>query len=58
MSTKLGVASFLSQSGKLINLSGIERDRIFDINPEVRGAVSRVADEKKFKIKTLKSPRC
>ena len=48
MSTKLGIASFLSQSGKLINLSGIERDRIFDINPEVRGAVSRVADEKKF----------
>ena len=48
MSTKRGVASFLSQRGKLINLSGIDRDRIFDINPEVRGAVSRVADEKKF----------
>ena len=47
-STKIGVASFLGQSGKLVNFSGIERDRIFDINPELRGAVSRTADDKKF----------
>ena len=47
-STKIGVASFLGQSGKLVNFSGIDRDRIFDINPELRGAVSRTADDKKF----------
>ena len=48
ISTKLGAASFLGQSGKLVNLSGIERDRIFDINPEIRGAVKREADDKNF----------
>ena len=48
ISTKIGVASFLGQSGKLVNLSGIKRDRIFDINPELRGAVSRLTDDKKF----------
>ena len=48
ISTKLGAASFLAQSGKLLNLSGIERDRIFDINPEIRGAVKREADDKNY----------
>ena len=48
INTKLGAASFLGQSGKLVNLSGIERDRIFDINPEIRGAVRREADDKNF----------
>ena len=43
INTKLGAASFLGQSGKLVNLSGIERDRIFDINPEIRGAVRRLS---------------
>ena len=51
VSTKLGIASFLGQSGKLVNLSGIERDRIFDINPEIRGAVSRAADDKNLILK-------
>ena len=48
INTKLGAASFLGQSGKLVNLSGIERDRIFDINPEIRGAVRREIDDKNF----------
>ncbi len=48
INTRLGAASFLGQSGKLVNLSGIERDRIFDINPEIRGAVRREADDKNF----------
>ena len=46
--TQLGVASFLAQTGKLINISGIKRDRVFEINPEIRGSIARPADYKNF----------
>lgn len=46
--TQLGVASFLAQTGKLINISGIKRDRVFEINPEIRGSMARPADYKNF----------
>ncbi|MDP6611356.1 MAG: DUF5916 domain-containing protein, partial [Candidatus Marinimicrobia bacterium] len=46
--TQLGVASFLAQTGKLVNISGIRRDRVFEINPEIRGSIARPADYKNF----------
>jgi len=50
--TQLGVASFLAQTGKLINISGIKRDRVFEINPEIRGSMARPADYKNFDSET------
>ena len=45
---KLDVASFLAQSGKLINISGIEREKIFEINPELRSSLQRGPSTDKY----------
>ena len=45
---KLDVASFLAQSGKLINISGIEREKIFEINPELRSSLRRGPSTDKY----------
>ncbi len=45
---KLDVASFLAQSGKLLNISGIERERIFEINPELRSSLQRGPSTDKY----------
>ena len=45
---KLDVASFLAQSGKLVNISGIEREKIFEINPELRSSLQRGPSTDKY----------
>jgi len=45
---KLDVASFLAQSGKLTNISGIERENIFEINPEIRSSLQRGPSTDKY----------
>jgi len=45
----LDVASFLAQSGKLINITGIEREKIFEINPELRTSLQRGPSPEKYK---------
>jgi|TARA_B110000263_G_C15311954_1_gene514017 hypothetical protein len=47
---KLDVASFLAQSGRLINISGIEREKIFEINPELRSSIKRGPSTEKYKV--------
>ena len=46
--TRLGMASFLGQGGQLIDMTGFERGRVFDIIPEIRGTLERGADDKEF----------
>ena len=45
----LDVASFLAQSGKLVNISGIDRDKIFEISPEFRTSLQRGPAPEKYK---------
>ena len=47
---KLDVASFLAQNGKLTNISGIERDKVLEINPEIRSSFQRGPSPEKYKI--------
>ena len=47
---KLGSVSFLAQSGKLIDITGIDREKIFDINPELRSALQRGPSPEKYKV--------
>ena len=47
---KLGSVSFLAQSGKLIDMTGIDREKIFDINPELRSTLQRGPHPEKYKV--------
>ena len=50
---KLGEASFLAQNGKLKNITNLKSKRLFDINPELRSAMSRLQQDKDFSSQTL-----
>ena len=52
ISTKLGVASFLAQSAKLVNMTGLKREKVFDIIPEIRGSLNRGPSPEKFGAET------
>ena len=49
---KLGEASFLAQNGKLSNIKNLKSNRLFDINPELRGAMSRMQEDNDFSSQT------
>ena len=50
--TKLGVASFLAQSAKLIDMTELARAKVFDIIPEIRGSLNRGPSPEKFGAET------
>ncbi len=45
---RLGGASFLAQNGQLSGLTELSRGRVLDINPEIRGALSRGPEPESF----------
>ena len=47
-----GVASFLAQGGTLVDMSGLKREKVFDINPEIRGSLNRGPSPEKFGAET------
>ena len=49
---KLGEASFLAQNGKLSNIKNLKANRLFDINPELRNAMSRSQENDNFSSQT------
>ena len=47
-----GVASFLAQGGTLVDMTGLKREKVFDINPEIRGSLNRGPSPEKFGAET------
>ena len=47
-----GVASFLAQGGTLVDMTELKREKVFDINPEIRGSLNRGPSPEKFGAET------